>query len=124
MCIQNNVGFKIHISILLLFHLMNQTLLLLSLYVSTCLSTRLKKVLKIKQNQRGGPQEMMITAKDEITDDGLPKSVSGYNINNNISYSGSNYSFTSGDIFSRNKLQLKLLFTRSLCCILGEHQFS
>lgn len=54
------------------------------------------KVLKIKQNQRGGPQEMMITAKDEITDDGLPKSVSGYNINNNISYSGSNYSFTSG----------------------------
>ena len=56
---------------------MNQTLLLLSLYVSTCLSTRLKKVLKIKQNQRGGPQEMMITAKDEITDDGLPKSVSG-----------------------------------------------
>ena len=81
------------------------------------------KVLKIKQNQRCN-QEGAVTAKHEICDDGLPKSVSGYNINNNISYSGSNYSFTSGDIFSRNKLQLKLLFTRSLCCILGEHQFS
>ena len=55
------------------------------------------KVLKIKQNQRN--QDGAVTAKHEICDDGLPKSVSGYNINNNISYSGSNYSFTSGDIF-------------------------
>ena len=75
------------------------------------------KVLKIKQNQRCN-QEGAVTAKHEICDDGLPKSVSGYNINNNISYSGSNYSFTSGDIFTRNKLQLKLLFARSLCRIL------
>jgi len=52
------------------------------------------KVLKIKQNQRN--QDGAVTAKHEICDDGLPKSVSGYNINNNISYSGSNYSFTSG----------------------------
>ena len=64
------------------------------------------KVLKIKQNQRCN-QEGAVTAKHEICDDGLPKSVSGYNINNNISYSGSNYSFTSGsgDIFTRAREQ-------------------
>ena len=50
------------------------------------------KVLKIKQNGA------LVTARDEVVDsDGLPKSVSGYNINNNISCSGSNYSFTSGN---------------------------
>jgi len=40
-----------------------------------------------------------VTGKEEVVvvdSEGLPKSVSGYNINNNISYSGSNYSFTSG----------------------------
>ena len=52
------------------------------------------KVLKIKQNGA------LVTARDEVVvldNDGLPKSVSGYNINNNISCSGSNYSFTSGN---------------------------
>ena len=56
------------------------------------------KVLKIKQNQRNQEQGAKETAKEDLCE-GLPKSVSGYNINNNnnnISYSGSNYSFTSG----------------------------
>ena len=58
------------------------------------------KVLKIKQNQRNQEQGAKETAKEDPCE-GLPKSVSGYNINNNnnnnnISYSGSNYSFTSG----------------------------
>ena len=55
------------------------------------------KVLKIKQNQRNQEQGVKETAKEDPCE-GLPKSVSGYNINNNnnnISYSGSNYSFSS-----------------------------
>ena len=51
------------------------------------------KVLKIRQNQRQEAGEITATEPG----DPLPKSVSGYNINNNISCSGSNYSFTSGD---------------------------
>jgi len=58
-----------------------------------------EKILKIKQEHRG-KDGRVIQAKDELihSDDlhGLPKSVSGYNISNHISSSGSSYSFTSG----------------------------
>ena len=63
------------------------------------------KVLKIKQNQRNQEQGAKETAKEDLCE-GLPKSVSGYNINNNnnISYSGSNYSFSSAS----GKLDMRL----------------
>ena len=81
------------------------------------------KVLKIKQNQRNQQQEAKETAKEDPCD-GLPKSVSGYNINNNnnnISYSGSNYSFTSGcNIQKEPKLVPLLCVNRSLSRLLGE----
>lgn len=56
------------------------------------------KVLKIKQNGRASGEHNTATSQQicDESDEGLPKSVSGYNINNNISYSGSSYSFTSG----------------------------
>ena len=79
------------------------------------------KVLKIKQNGA------LVTGKDEVVvvdGDGLPKSVSGYNINNNISYSGSNYSFTSGIIQPSVLILINhlsnCLLNRSLCCFLRE----
>ena len=80
------------------------------------------KVLKIKQNQRNQDQEAKETAKEEPCD-GLPKSVSGYNINNNnISYSGSNYSFTSGFHIQEEIELVKLLYVnRSLSRLLREH---
>ena len=70
------------------------------------------KVLKIKQNQRNQEQGAKETAKEDLCE-GLPKSVSGYNINNNnnnnnISYSGSNYSFSSssGKLFISYSLMI------------------
>jgi len=51
------------------------------------------KVLKIRQDHRN-KDGSAVQSEDKGT--GLPKSVSGYNISNNISCSGSNYSFTSG----------------------------
>ena len=72
------------------------------------------KVLKIKQNQRN--QTGVITAKEETCDEGLPKSVSGYNINNNISYSGSNYSFTSG---TKNKNDCNLSQVLAVCLLIS-----
>ena len=60
------------------------------------------KVLRIKQDHRG-KDGTVVQSKDELVHsdalNGLPKSVSGYNIGNYISSSGSNYSFTSGEIF-------------------------
>eukprot|EP00090_Calanus_glacialis_P002184 TRINITY_DN11642_c0_g1_i1.p1 TRINITY_DN11642_c0_g1~~TRINITY_DN11642_c0_g1_i1.p1 ORF type:complete len:476 (-),score=90.06 TRINITY_DN11642_c0_g1_i1:133-1560(-) len=57
------------------------------------------KVLRIKQDHRG-KDGLVVQSKDELIHSealsGLPKSVSGYNIGNYISSSGSNYSFTSG----------------------------
>ena len=57
------------------------------------------KILRIKQDHIG-KDGTVVQAKDELIHseamDGLPKSVSGYNINNYISSSGSSYSFTSG----------------------------
>ena len=80
------------------------------------------KVLKIKQNGA------LVTAREEMVDgEGLPKSVSGYNINNNISCSGSNYSFTSGNpaiSFDSDRLPSNCLLNRSLRCFLGEQFFS
>ena len=80
------------------------------------------KVLKIKQNGA------LVTAREEGGEgDGLPKSVSGYNINNNISCSGSNYSFTSGTpVISPDSDQLSsyCLLNRSLCRFLREQFFS
>ena len=80
------------------------------------------KVLKIKQNQRNHDQEAKETAKEEPCD-GLPKSVSGYNINNNnnISNSGSYFSFSSasGKIYKAH-FTLTLPVTRSLSRLLGE----
>ena len=65
------------------------------------------KVLKIKQNGRAIGEHNTATSQQicDESDDGLPKSVSGYNINNNISYSGSSYSFTSGKHSLRNVTQ-------------------
>ena len=58
------------------------------------------KILRIKQDHRG-KDGTVVQSKDELvhsdTLSGLPKSVSGYNITNYISSSGSNYSFTSGN---------------------------
>ena len=83
------------------------------------------KVLKIKQNGA------LVTGKEEmvvVDGDGLPKSVSGYNINNNISCSGSNYSFTSGIIQPSVVILINYLsnclLNRSLCCFLREQFFS
>jgi len=57
------------------------------------------KILRIKQDHRS-KDGTVVQSKDELVHSdalsGLPKSVSGYNINNYISSSGSNYSFTSG----------------------------
>ena len=54
------------------------------------------KVLRIKQDHRG-KDGTVVQSKDELVHsdalNGLPKSVSGYNIGNYISSSGSNYSF-------------------------------
>ena len=82
------------------------------------------KVLKIKQNGA------LVTGKDEVVvvdGDGLPKSVSGYNINNNISYSGSNYSFTSGIIQPSVLILINYLsnylLNRSFCRFLREQFF-
>ena len=85
------------------------------------------KVLKIKQNARSNQEALTAnTAKDParlLGDDQLPKSVSGYNINNNnnnISYSGSNYSFTSG-WFRDDDVKFILYFlARSVRRVLGE----
>ena len=58
------------------------------------------KILRIKQDHRS-KDGTVVQSKDELVHSdalsGLPKSVSGYNINNHISSSGSNYSFTSGE---------------------------
>ena len=60
------------------------------------------KILRIKQDHRS-KDGTVVQSKDELVHSdalsGLPKSVSGYNINNHISSSGSNYSFTSGESF-------------------------
>ena len=67
------------------------------------------KVLRIKQDHRG-KDGMVVQSKDELVHSealsGLPKSVSGYNIGNYISSSGSNYSFTSGELYSYSKFSL------------------
>ena len=52
------------------------------------------KVLRIKQDHRGKDGLVVLIHSEALC--GLPKSVSGYNIGNYISSSGSNYSFTSG----------------------------
>ena len=82
------------------------------------------KVLKIRQNQRQEAGEITATEPG----DPLPKSVSGYNINNNISCSGSNYSFTSGIIEPSVVILINYLsnylLNRSLCCFLREQFFS
>ena len=82
------------------------------------------KVLKIKQNGA------LVTGKEEVVvvdSEGLPKSVSGYNINNNISYSGSNYSFTSGIIQPSVLILINYLsnylLNRTFCRFLREQFF-
>lgn len=57
------------------------------------------KVLRIKQDHRDKDGNIVQSKNELVHSDDLselPKSVSGYNINNYISSSGSNYSFTSG----------------------------
>ena len=66
-------------------------------------------IFRIKQDHRG-KDGMVVQSKDELVHSealsGLPKSVSGYNIGNYISSSGSNYSFTSGELYSYSKFSL------------------
>ena len=85
------------------------------------------KILRIKQDHRG-KDGTVVQSKDELvhsdTLSGLPKSVSGYNITNYISSSGSNYSFTSGksshfqNFFLWHKIVFSIVILSSLLAII------
>ena len=79
------------------------------------------KILRIKQDHRG-KDGTVVQSKDELvhsdTLSGLPKSVSGYNITNYISSSGSNYSFTSGQSTHISTILFcQKLFTNAFYCL-------